>query len=77
MYNASLHMFCSGLLSTHDGRLVAYGLPEPRFIQRRTEIRGLLERLRREDREEKRRERQAQRAARLGQTGGTGVSPAR
>ena len=56
MYNASLHMFCSGLLSTHDGRLVAYGLPEPRFIQRRTEIRGLLELLRREDREEKRRE---------------------
>ena len=33
MYNADLHMFCSGLLSTHDGRLVAYGLPEPRFIQ--------------------------------------------
>jgi hypothetical protein len=74
MYNADLHMFCSGLLSTHDGRLVAYGLPEPRFIQRRTEIRGLLERLRHEDREAKCREHEAQRARRFGYTGESGVS---
>ena len=50
MLQAIIHALDGRVISTHDGRLVAAGQPEPEFLRRRYEHAQALREIRREDR---------------------------
>lgn len=50
MLQAVIHALDGQVVSTHDGRLIAAGQPEPEFLRRRYEHAQALRELQREDR---------------------------
>lgn len=50
MLQALIHALDGRVISTHDGRLVAAGQPEPEFLRRRYEHAQILREIQREER---------------------------